>query len=111
MSGRNPRVAFGLQAGALALKAKSVRRVQLAEVLALAEAWEKLVPDDLPAGAAVARFMGRVVREPVAAGEGMLVFLAEWWGKAPPRKIPAPPPELKPAPPPDWTQRRDCGLD
>ena len=111
MSARNPRVAFGLQAGALALKAKAGRRVTLAEVLDLAEAWDRLVPDDLAAGVAVARFMARIVDHPARAGEGMLAFLGQWWGNPAPRKTPAPPPEQKQAPPPDWTRRADCGLE
>ena len=111
MSARNPRVAFGLQAGALALKAKAGRRVTLAEVLDLAEAWDRLVPDDLAAGVAVARFMARIADHPARAGEGMLAFLGQWWGNPAPRKIPAPPPEQKQAPPPDWTRRADCGLE
>jgi hypothetical protein len=89
MSARNPRVAFGMKAGALALKAKAGRRVTLAEVLALAEAWESLVPDDLAAGVAVARFMARIADHPARAGEGMLAFLGQWWGNPAPRKIPS----------------------
>lgn len=111
MSARSPRVAFGMKAGALALKAKTGRRVALAEVLDLAEAWERLVPGDLAAGVAVARFMARIVDHPARAGEEMLVFLGAWWGKAAPRKAPAPDPEQKQAAPPDWTRRADCGLE
>lgn len=129
MTDRSPHTAFGLRAQALALKAKTGARVNLAEVVDVAAYWHALLPGDDAAGAAVARFLAELHIDQAAAGEALLAFLETWLSArgvsdsrdlirrpeavlaeiACARPVPAAP--RRATPPADWQTRKDCGLD
>lgn len=103
---RPGRVAWGLRAASIALKAKSAGRVPLADAIELSRMWVDHMDGDAESAAALVRFLAEVVEAPEAAGEALLAFLdTRPEGCAQGRAC-----EAVLAQMPDWTRRADCGL-
>lgn len=108
---RSGRVAFGLYAGTVALKAKTGARVSMFEAAELARMWAAHLPEDADTAVAVTRFIAGLGHDAPAAGEALLAFLDPTPEGAQLRAceaVLADLPEL--AELPDWTRRADCGL-
>lgn len=107
----SPVVAFGLHAAALALKAKTGKRVSLVDIADLAQMQVQLLPDDGDVARAVTRFLARWADDPIAAGAGLQAFLIEW--RAPTSAVAAPVPgqASDPVVVHAWQARADAGLD
>jgi hypothetical protein len=73
-------VAFGLRAGALALKARAGKRVSHGDLVDLAGFWRVVAPEDEAVGAAIARFMVDLHLDAHAAGGALLDFIEGWRG-------------------------------
>lgn len=69
---------FGLQATAVALRARGGDPVDLRARLALAQAALRLTPPDGTAGDAAAAFLETVDRSPEAAGRELQGFVLHW---------------------------------
>jgi hypothetical protein len=84
MSEADPRVAFGLAATAVALKARAryLRTPDRLDLYAALLAW---VPEDPEARAAVQAFMAGCDRDPATAGAGLQDFILEWCPAVDPR--------------------------
>lgn len=79
MSLASPHTAFAFRGFVMAMKAKS-GRLRLAEAAQLAELRETWIPDDMPTGLAVLRFLAGLRCDPVGAGVAFHAFLVEWFG-------------------------------
>ena len=111
----SPRVAFGLRAATVAIKARAGHRVHLAEVVDLAGYWRAVAPEDAAPGSAVARFLAEMHDTPEEAGAHLLDFIEAWVAGpgAEARRaetiISAAGAEVRALP--EWTRRADCGID
>ena len=75
----SPHVAWGLRAGALALKAKAGSpKVAFGDVIDLAQLQLATLPDDGDAARAVIRFLARFDAAPTAAGDDLITFVCSW---------------------------------
>lgn len=104
----SPHIAFGLQALALALKARA-GRLKMAEAAGLAGAHCAAVPRDADAALAVVGFLAGLNHDAARAGAELQAFLLTWRGGVVAEAAADPgtgPPELF-----DWQTRADTGLD
>lgn len=74
---RNPRIAFGLSATTVALKAKT-GRLQLRDQVEFAAKALAFVPEDEAARGAVLDFLSAVRSSPIEAGARLQDFIAGW---------------------------------
>jgi hypothetical protein len=103
----SPRVAFGLRAHTLALKAKTAQ-LGPAEADGLLGYHASLVPEDTDSHLAAIAFVQRVADDPVGAADALITFLTQWG--ADPAEIEA---ALRSQAPQQfaWETRRDTGHD
>lgn len=94
----NPRVGFGLQAMALAVRAR-LGGADGAMVTDLRRACDRLLGGDAAVFAAIDRFAADMASDQPAAGAALLDFLADWTGPAARAQSAAR----------AWQDRKDCG--
>lgn len=112
MTDYDPRIAFGLKAMTLALKARCGRATQKMALELQRDCFD-LIGGDAVAGRAVAAFIRDLDQDQAAAGAALLEFCASWpdraladVARATERALQSAEGQLH-----DWQTRKDCGHD